>query len=52
MRWNGRNGINIALSSEYWNNTCGLCGTFDGDRMNDYRLPNGEVLGVSYSIKC
>ena len=34
----------IEISPDYWNNTCGLCGTFDDDQSNDFRTSNGSVV--------
>ncbi|XP_019725167.1 alpha-tectorin isoform X1 [Hippocampus comes] len=35
--------INISLSTAFYNVTCGLCGVFNGDPADDFRLPNGRL---------
>eukprot|EP00057_Strongylocentrotus_purpuratus_P030111 XP_780739.3 PREDICTED: zonadhesin-like [Strongylocentrotus purpuratus] len=41
IRYDGEDTAHIQVPFEYWNATCGLCGTFDDDRDNDFRLPDG-----------
>ncbi|XP_041030218.1 alpha-tectorin [Carcharodon carcharias] len=35
--------INLTLSTAYYNNTCGLCGYFNGNPTDDFRKANGKV---------
>ncbi|XP_059813041.1 alpha-tectorin [Hypanus sabinus] len=35
--------INVTLSTAYYNNTCGLCGYFNGNPTDDFRKTNGKV---------
>ncbi|XP_061754985.1 alpha-tectorin [Nerophis ophidion] len=35
--------INISLSTIFYNTTCGLCGVFNSDADDDFRLPNGRL---------
>ncbi|XP_072769863.1 alpha-tectorin isoform X1 [Nerophis lumbriciformis] len=35
--------INISLSTIFYNTTCGLCGVFNSDANDDFRLPNGRL---------
>lgn len=35
----------IQVSQEFWNNTCGLCGNFDGVRSNEYTTSDGTLTG-------
>nr|XP_057933710.1 alpha-tectorin [Doryrhamphus excisus] len=35
--------INISLSTIFYNITCGLCGVFNSDANDDFRLPNGRL---------
>ena len=44
VRWDGVHTATIRMSSNYFNNTCGLCGTFDDDASNDFRIPDGTVV--------
>ncbi|ELT95988.1 hypothetical protein CAPTEDRAFT_223239 [Capitella teleta] len=43
----GKNWINLHLhaSSDDWQSTVGLCGTFDGDKGNDLLHPDGVTVG-------
>uniref|UniRef100_A0A672P1U9 Tectorin alpha n=1 Tax=Sinocyclocheilus grahami TaxID=75366 RepID=A0A672P1U9_SINGR len=34
--------LNITLSTLFYNTTCGLCGFFNGDPIDDLRLPSGR----------
>ena len=44
IRWDGWTGLTVRVPGMYWNRTCGLCGSFDGDKENDYRLPDGSLV--------
>ncbi|XP_038059591.1 IgGFc-binding protein-like [Patiria miniata] len=44
IQWDGSSTVKVEVPYQYWNNTCGLCGTFDGDRLNDYRRSDGELV--------
>ncbi|KAM8834963.1 alpha-tectorin [Synchiropus picturatus] len=35
--------LNISLSTIFYNVTCGLCGVFNGNASDDYRLPSGRL---------
>ncbi|XP_016141424.1 alpha-tectorin [Sinocyclocheilus grahami] len=35
--------LNITLSTLFYNTTCGLCGFFNGDPIDDLRLPSGRL---------
>ena len=47
MSYDGRHTADIYLTYDYWEKTCGLCGTFDGDKGNDQTLPNGEQVCIT-----
>ena len=47
VTWDGKRSAQIAISTDYWNNTCGLCGTFDDNPANDFLTPNGMVVSNS-----
>ena len=49
MRWNGKRNAQVEVPYQYWNRTCGLCGNFDGDYMNDFVTPDGSL--VSYQVQ-
>ena len=44
VRYDGGDTAYIEVPYTYWNNTCGLCGTFDDDRNNEYRLQDGSLV--------
>ena len=46
VTWNGHANVQTKIATSYWNSTCGLCGTYDGDPSNDFITP--ENLLVSY----
>lgn len=54
--YDGSHFLQIWISARHRGNTCGLLGTFDGDRTNDYTLRNGSVttdvnlFGYDWSI--
>ncbi|XP_016349977.1 IgGFc-binding protein-like [Sinocyclocheilus anshuiensis] len=35
--------VTVTIPGNYRHKTCGLCGNFDGDPSNDFRLPDGNV---------
>ena len=44
VRWNGQRNAQVEIPYTYWNRTCGLCGTFDGDFTNDFTIPDGSLV--------
>ena len=49
--YDGQHTAGVSISYSYWEKTCGLCGTFDGDKSNDFVLPNGELVStVQYLV--
>ena len=42
VHFDGNNRFRLTLSDAYVGQVCGLCGDFDGDPANDFRLPNGS----------
>ncbi|XP_022091554.1 IgGFc-binding protein-like [Acanthaster planci] len=52
VRWNGRYDVDISLSSDYFNNTCGLCGNWNGnteDEFGEFETP--EAFGNSWAVE-
>ena len=43
VKHNGQRAADIYLESSFWNRTCGLCGTFDGNPDNDWTGADGVV---------
>ena len=55
--WDSKQSAQITISPDYWNNTCGLCGTYDDDPNNDFLTPDGIMVSKLYSeilftVKC
>lgn len=45
VRFDGRHSAEIEVSKDsYYNKTCGLCGTLDGDPDNDFKHPDGDLV--------
>ena len=44
VQWDGKNRANIKLPYQYWNNTCGLCGTLNDDAGDDFTTPDGGLV--------
>lgn len=42
IKFDGRTSFYIALSEEYKNNTCGLCGNFNGIPDDDFKMPSEQ----------
>ncbi|KAL0962571.1 hypothetical protein UPYG_G00341890 [Umbra pygmaea] len=41
--------ITVTVPSNYWGKTCGLCGNFNGNKNDDFLLPDGQtVKDVNY----
>ena len=52
IQYDGQFSARITVSPElYWNNTCGLCGTLDDNRSNDFTTSDGIVVSGHKSIK-
>ncbi|KAJ8042859.1 Zonadhesin [Holothuria leucospilota] len=45
FRYSQRTEAEIYLNNEYASLVCGLCGDFDGNKKNDFRMPNGRRHG-------
>ena len=50
IRWNGQSNVEVTIPGTYWNRTCGLCGTFDGDAGNDYTQPDGLLVSLEIQL--
>ena len=46
IKWDGKNNAQIEMPQLYFNKTCGLCGTYDGNPDNDYKTPEGMQVHV------
>ncbi|XP_077996899.1 zonadhesin-like isoform X3 [Glandiceps talaboti] len=42
--WDTKNSVAVHVPYTYWNGTCGLCGTLDGDKTNDLKSPDGTQI--------
>ncbi|XP_078061976.1 alpha-tectorin-like, partial [Mustelus asterias] len=45
LSFDGLHHVTISLPANYQNATCGLCGNMNGDRSDEFQLPNGTVTG-------
>ncbi|XP_028330836.1 zonadhesin, like isoform X2 [Gouania willdenowi] len=45
VRWDGNHYAQISVPSSYYNQTCGLCGDYDGTPNNDFTKPDGTLVG-------
>ncbi|XP_071946555.1 IgGFc-binding protein-like isoform X2 [Antedon mediterranea] len=43
LRWDGFQSVEVLLDDRLTGTVCGLCGNFDDNPDNDYRMPNGEL---------
>ncbi|XP_033106905.1 IgGFc-binding protein-like [Anneissia japonica] len=43
VQWDGVYGVDVSISAEYFNETCGLCGNYNGDGSDDFTLPDGDI---------
>ncbi|XP_033646303.1 IgGFc-binding protein-like isoform X2 [Asterias rubens] len=44
VAWDGENSVGVSISAMYFNQTQGLCGTYDGDQTTDFKTPDGEIV--------
>ena len=44
LTYDGSDTLKVWISVAYWNNTGGLCGTFDNDKTNEFRLKDGSLV--------
>ena len=51
VKWNGKTKVQILLPANYKENTCGICGNFDGDPDNDFAVgPACPAQGVGSQV--
>ncbi|XP_021374155.1 SCO-spondin-like [Mizuhopecten yessoensis] len=50
LRWDGRESVFLAVTSDQRGNTCGLCGKYDGDQSNDFLTDSGKVVSSAASF--
>ena len=48
VEWDGVNSVSIGISAMYFNQTEGLCGTYDENKENDFTTPNGEIVSLVF----
>ena len=44
IRWDGRETIFVSVTEEMRGKTCGLCGTFNGNKDDDFKTDVGRVV--------
>ena len=50
--WNGESSVAVHVPHTYLNSTCGLCGTLDGDKTNDFTTPDGILVSPKELNTC
>ncbi|XP_071950627.1 IgGFc-binding protein-like [Antedon mediterranea] len=43
VQWDGGYDVDVSISADYFNMTCGLCGNYNGDGSDDFTLPDGTT---------
>ncbi|XP_070575061.1 mucin-5AC-like [Ptychodera flava] len=43
LRWDGKTKVYIKVKADFYNKTCGLCGTFDRNQENDFWTLEGDI---------
>ena len=46
MKFDGERSVYVQLAEDYRNNTCGLCGNFNGDPIDDFQLPDDQGISI------
>ena len=44
VQWDGHNGVYVRMAGEFRNNTCGLCGNFNGNPDDDFTTLGGSLV--------
>lgn len=47
----GNGSASIEVPTWYFGKLCGLCGDADGDKTNEYKLPNGNIVSTFNNIR-
>ncbi|XP_041419720.1 IgGFc-binding protein-like [Xenopus laevis] len=50
VSYDGSHKATVTLPGEYWDNVCGLCGNFNGDKVDDFLNPDGNLESDSNSL--
>lgn len=49
VTFDGRSRAEVNVPPPYEKHMCGICGDYDGNKDNDYRMPNGELANTGGS---
>ncbi|XP_036433734.1 LOW QUALITY PROTEIN: mucin-5AC-like [Colossoma macropomum] len=49
--WDERNSLSIEISTKYRNQTCGLCGDFNGVKSNEFNEKGEQMTSQQYGLK-
>lgn len=47
VKWNGHRSVHVEVSKDGWGEFVGLCGSNDGDPLNDMQSPDGRQHKVN-----
>ena len=48
VRWNGYNRVEVKVTADFKNSTCGLCGNYNGvaTEEDEFKTPNGVLVST------
>ena len=48
IEWDGVYTWKVFIPGRYKNQICGLCGNWDGDRSNDFKIRGGDIVSIYF----
>ena len=52
VSWDGKASVNVQLSTQFANETCGLCGNMDASEENELASPGNDEVSLPKRIVC
>ncbi|XP_059841964.1 zonadhesin-like [Hypanus sabinus] len=43
VKYDGTHNLEISLPNSYYSKVCGLCGDYNGQQVDEFRMPNGQI---------